>query len=116
MDEEFTSLDIMEAGTGFMQSLYEMIHQLEVRGYSENLGARVDHFEYQSGKMKLFPQDFVVDKLYRYESTSDPDDTAIVYAISSPSKGVKGVYVESYGIYQDDLSPEMLERIKQRIH
>lgn len=116
MNEQFTSLDILEAGTGFMQSLSEMIHNLEALGYVENLGQCGNHFEARTGKVKLFPEDFVVDKMYRFENTSDPDDTAIIYAISSPKLGVKGVYIESYGIYQDDLSPEMLERLKQRIH
>lgn len=116
MNEQFTSLDILEAGTGFMTSLSEMIRKLEGLGYIENLGQRGNHFECQTGKVKIFPEDFVVDKMYRFENTSDPDDTAIIYAISSAKMGIKGVYIESYGIYQDDLSPEMLERLKQRIH
>lgn len=115
MMDEATSLDIMEAGTGFMLSLSDMLHQLEKNGYKENLGARGDHFEYNSGK-KLFPRDFVVDRILRFENTSDPDDTAIVYAISSADQAVKGIYVESYGIYQDDLSTEMLKRLSQRLH
>lgn len=116
MQEEFTSLDIMEAGTGFMPSLYEMVTRLEHRGYIENLGAHGDHFEARSGALKLYPKDIVVDKMQRFENTSDPDDQAIVYAISAPALGVKGIYVDSYGLNQDDLSPDLLRALRNLIH
>jgi hypothetical protein len=107
--------DILEAGTGFMISLYEMVTQLEHKGYTENLGAKGDHFEARSGALKLYPKDFVVDKVLRFENTSDPDDQAIIYAISAPDKGVKGIYVDSYGIYQDSISPELLRALREEI-
>lgn len=118
MQENFNQQDrdILEAGTGFMMSLYQMVTQLEHNGYSENLGAKGDHFEARSGKIKLYPKDFVVDKMLRFENTSDPDDQAIIYAISAPQLGVKGVYVDSYGIYQESISPELLRALRQEVH
>ncbi len=116
MQEDFNTQDILKAGTGFMMSLYQMVTQLEHSGYSENLGARGDHFEARSGEIKLYPKDFVVDKVLRFENTSDPDDQAIIYAISAQDKGVKGIYVDSYGIYQDSISPELLRALRQDLH
>lgn len=120
MNQEATSdaacLDMLEAGTGFMLSLYEMVTQLEHLGYSENLGAKGDHFEARSGALKIYPDEIVVDKMLRFENTSDPDDQAIVYAISAPDKGVKGVYVDSYGINGDELSPGLLRALRNRVH
>jgi hypothetical protein len=118
MQENFNQQDqdILEAGTGFMMSLYQMVTQLEKMGYTENLGAKDDHFEARSGAIKLYPKDFVVDKVLRFENTSDPDDQAIIYAISSPEQGIKGVYVDSYGIYQESISPELLRALRQEIH
>lgn len=114
IDTNTQDQDILEAGTGFMLSLYQMVTQLEHKGYSENLGARGDHFEARSGAIKIYPKDFVVDKMLRFENTSDPDDQAIIYAISAPNLGIKGVYVDSYGIYQDNnLSPELLRALRE---
>ncbi len=116
MEEEFTTLDELEAGTGFMVSLYSMVTQLEKTGYIENLGARGDHFEARSGSLKLYPNDIVVDNVLRFENSSDPDDQAILYAISAPDLGVKGVYVDSYGINDNELSPELLRALRYLIH
>lgn len=106
------TLDILEAGTGFMLSLSEALRLLEKKGYAENLSAKIDHFECRSGQFKLYPQDFCVDGIIRFENTSDPDDQSILYAVSAPAHGLKGIYVESYGIHQDELSREMIERLK----
>ena len=105
-DEELT------AGTGFMLQLREGLRHVEDLGYVYNWTPRYDHFEGNSGAIKLEPEEFVVDGLMRFENTSDPDDQSILYAISSKDGRYKGTYIESYGLYHDDLSPEMLERFK----
>lgn len=106
----------MEAGTGFMESLTDIINRLKTRGYVDSLTPKNDHFECESGKYKIYPQDISVDKVVRFENSSDPNDQAIVYAICAPKVGIRGIYVESYGIYQDDLSKEMEDRLKQHPH
>ncbi|MGZ3742334.1 MAG: phosphoribosylpyrophosphate synthetase [Pseudobdellovibrionaceae bacterium] len=116
MEQIIDNLDILEAGTGFMLSLSEALHQLEEKGYSENLSARLDHFECRSGQLKLYPKDVRIDGIIRFENTSDPDDQAILYAISIPTLGLKGIYVDTYGLHQDELSREMTERLKNHPH
>jgi hypothetical protein len=103
--------EIQEAGTGFPITLAETLLPLQKNGYVDNLIPRYDHFEARLGQIKIFPEDFVVDQMIRFENTSDPDDTAILFAISSPKHQVKGVYVDSYGLYHDDLSRAMLRRL-----
>lgn len=116
MESAARSQDILKAGTGFMTSVSESIRQLVSQGYTENLSARVDHFECCSGSHKIYPQDVRVDKMLRFENASDPDDQSIIYAISSIKDGLKGIYVEAYGIYQDEVSKDMLERLKNHLH
>jgi hypothetical protein len=43
---------------------------------------------------------------------SNPDDQAILYAISSPKFAVKGVLVNGYGISADDATDAMIEKLK----
>lgn len=109
------SKDELKAGTGFMLELREGIAFFESEGYTENLIALFDHFECQSGAVKLYPKDFKVDGVMRFENTSDPDDQSILYAISSNDGKIKGAFVESYGLYHDELSPEMIDRFKHLV-
>ena len=105
-----------QAGTGFMKDMSEILRILQGKGYTENIVPRYDHFEVKEGTFKLFPKDFEVDEIVRYENASDPDDQSILYAITSEKNHLKGVYIESYGIYQDELSQPMIERLKNHLH
>jgi len=115
LNEELNKKDknILQAGTGFMQGLADTITKLQAEGYSENLTPKEDHFEVHSGEIKIKPEEFSVDLMRRFENTSDPDDQSVLYAISAPSQNLKGLYVESYGLGQDPLSKEMIERLRK---
>ncbi len=113
MDQK--ALDAMKAGTGFVASLRDSICDLQKQGYTENLSAAFDHFESQMGKYSFYPAGFTVDLMVRFENSSDPDDQAILFAIRSHD-GVKGVYVDSYGLYHNELSPELNQKLKDRPH
>lgn len=103
--------DTLRAGTGFMLCPMEALADLEKSGYDQNIVACYDHFEVHSGEEILHPDDFEVDEIIRFENTSDPDDQSILYAISSRSHGIKGTFLESYGVYHEDLSTEMIQKL-----
>ena len=43
-------------------------------------------------------------RFYRFEGVSNPDEEAIVYAISSAKFDIKGILVNGYGISADEAS------------
>jgi hypothetical protein len=45
----------------------------------------------------------------------DPSDQAMLYAISSTMHNIKGLLVNGYGIYSDDLSNEMLDKLNSKV-
>lgn len=96
-----------------MISLADTIVDLENAGYEENLSADFDHFSCRVGQIELYPGDFEIDKVVRFENSSDPDDQAILYAISSEKKGIKGLFVESYGLYHEELSQDILDKLSE---
>lgn len=104
--------DMIRAGTGEMYGLREAIDALEKKGYTKSLIPSYDHFTCSSNTIKLYPRDIFFDEVLRFENTSDPDDQAILYAISSLTDDVKGIYIESYGLYHDDLSTSIIRRIQ----
>ncbi len=59
----------------------------------------------------LSPDDFEIDDFYRFEGESDPGDNMIVYAISSKIKNLKGIVVNGYGIYADNESSAIVNKL-----
>tara|TARA_R110002124_G_scaffold150610_1_gene317320 strand:+ start:7592 stop:7798 length:207 start_codon:yes stop_codon:yes gene_type:complete len=57
------------------------------------------------------PEDFQVDEVYRFEGMSSTDDNSILYAISSKN-GIKGLLVDAYGVYDENISEEMRKRLR----
>lgn len=103
--------DIAKAGTGFMINLADAIRLLQLEGYDINLVPQFDHFTYDDQKKSLYPSELRVDKVLRFENSSDPDDQSILYAISSKDYSLKGLYVDSYGTYHDNLSIKLLDTL-----
>lgn len=95
-------------------TLSETMNELQKEGYTEDFNLRQNCIECRNGELRLFADEFKVDKFFRFEGASNPDDEAILYAISSNSKNLKGVLVNAYGIYSDPVTDEMLEKLKMR--
>ena len=95
-----------------MVPLSEILNRLKERGYTEDFNLRSDGIDRGQGGLRLSAAEFNIDEYYRFEGSSDPGDSAIVYAISSEKHGIKGVMVNAYGIYADPLTDEMLEKLR----
>lgn len=89
-----------------MDTLSEVMTILRGRGYTDDL--TLESSCLSCGECKLNPDEFVIDKVYRFEGESNPDDEASLYAISSEKHGVKGLLVNGAGIYTDELTDDML--------
>ena len=113
--KEEKSQDILKAGTGFVVGLQETLRDFQKRGYIENLSAKFDHFECRMGEIKIYPSDISVDQIVRFENASDPNDNSILFAIRSKC-GVRGVFVDSFGVYHTDLSPELERKLRDHPH
>ena len=110
--EQYTINEIKKAAEANKSSLASTIKELQARGYRENLVPNYDHFYYGLNKTELYPSDIFFDEVVRFEDSSDPEGQSVLYAISSPTKNIKGIYIESYGFYHDELSSSMIERMK----
>jgi hypothetical protein len=56
---------------------------------------------------------FEIRDIYRYEGDSDPADEVIIYAIES-GKGEKGIFIAAYGVSPDELTGQVIERLKKK--
>lgn len=96
-----------------MTTVSRVLTVLKERGYTEDFNLTGTCLVCHGNSLRLFPNEFVVDKHYRFEGPSDPGDEAIVYAISSIKHNVKGVLVNAYGMYSDKISDDMIKALKE---
>jgi hypothetical protein len=94
-----------------LTTLSERLLQLKKEGYTEDFNVRDQCLHCRNNALALHPDDFVVDKHYRFEGESDPDDAAVLYAISSAKHQLKGVLVNGYGIYSDPATDELVQAL-----
>jgi len=95
-----------------MTTVSEVINLLRKDGYVEDFNLQQNCLQCRNGHFSVLHNEFIIDKVYRFEGNSDPADEATVYAISSPKYGIKGVLVNGAGIYTDSLTDEMLKSLK----
>lgn len=93
-------------------TLSETINALSQLGYTHDFNINDECLVCHKTHVTLSPDDFQIDKVYRFEGASDPDNQSILYAISSINSDVKGVLVNGYGISSDESTSKLVEKLK----
>lgn len=93
-------------------TLTAAVSDLEKRGYEYDFNLSADYIECKAIDLQLMPEEFEIDEFYRFEGMTDPDDSAVIYAISSQVGNLKGVIIDAYGAYAENVSPELLDKLK----
>lgn len=91
-------------------TLVETLEKLRKDGYTEDFNIRFDSLICK--KACLLPQEFEVDQIFRFEGNTNPSDEAILYAISSIDGDIKGVLVNSYGTYADEMTADLIDKLR----
>lgn len=91
------------------ETVSKAIEVLRKQGFTTDFNLKEDAIICNDGKFGS--NDFDVIDVYRYEGDSDPADEAAVYAIQS-SNGLKGILVTGYGASADNISGEMMKKLK----
>ncbi len=92
-------------------TLSQAINKLKLEeGYEHDFNLLDEKIELKSQKEQYNTDEFDVDKVLRFEGMSNPDDNAILYAITTHN-GKKGVLVDGYGISGGQVSKAMLDKL-----
>jgi hypothetical protein len=98
----------------YMTTLSQMIPKLREKGY-------INDFEMIEGGMLLkqtneafLPEELVIERVYRFEGNSSPDDEAVLYGVKA-SNGLKGIIIDAYGADDDDDLAGFLRKVKTEI-
>jgi hypothetical protein len=92
-------------------TLSEAMNGLKTKGYTYDFNLCLGHIECNVLKLKIHPEDFEVDQVFRFEGMSSTDDNSILYAISS-KKGIKGLLVDAYGVYAENINEAMRQKLR----
>ncbi|MEO7175783.1 MAG: cupin domain-containing protein [Saprospiraceae bacterium] len=93
-------------------TLSQTINGLIKLGYTRDFNIRNGCLVCDQLDIPLSQNDFQIDKVYRFEGVSNPDDQSILYAISSLKSDIKGTLVNGYGISADENVDKLVEQLK----
>lgn len=97
-------------------TLSQAINKLKLEeGYEHDFNLLDEQIEIKSKNESFGVEEFDVDKVLRFEGMSNPDDNAILYAITT-TNGRKGVLVDGYGISSGQVSDEMMKKLDLKDH
>ena len=95
-------------------TLSQAINKLKLEeGYEHDFNLVDEHLEIKSENEKYGIHEFDVDKVLRFEGMSNPDDNAILYAITTEN-GKKGTLVDGYGVSSGQVSEEMSKKLDMK--
>jgi hypothetical protein len=60
-------------------TLSETLNALRQQGYTEDFNLHENHLKDSKGQYKFFPDDFHIDKVYRFDGMTDPADETVLY-------------------------------------
>ncbi|MBI3521347.1 MAG: phosphoribosylpyrophosphate synthetase [Bacteroidetes bacterium] len=94
------------------ETLSEAMAALKIQGYTIDFNLKQSCIQCSNDRYTLAPDEFKIDKSFRFDVNEDPSDQSVLYAISSEKHHIKGLLVGGYGIYSDSITNELLEKLK----
>ena len=92
-------------------TLVEILQKLRKQGYTCDFLINSGKIHCKDTKEIFKADELVIDKVYRFEGESNPDDMSVLYAITS-SDGTKGIIVDAYGTYEDEDLGEFMKKVR----
>ncbi len=97
-----------------MNTITEIIVRLREKHYTHDFEVVDKKKLVCTGTHESFgPKDLVIEKTFRYEGDSNPDDMAVIYAITSNS-GTQGILIDAYGTYANTVIGEFIKKVSVR--
>jgi hypothetical protein len=95
-----------------METLSGAIRRLERAGFSGSFRARPDGLLALEANRLYAPEDLVVEEIVRFEGDSDPEEQAVLFALSSRDGRARGTFIATYGVFADPTAAEIMRRLE----
>jgi len=95
----------------------EAVNGLIARGYTIDFNIQLpsETIDCQNQQYRLSPDEFAIDEVHRFEGLTDPGDEMVLYAISSMDNFVKGTLLSAYGMYEDNVTSAVVQKLNRYI-
>jgi hypothetical protein len=93
------------------ETVTEALTGLKAKGYTLDFNIAFDKISCSQSNACLYPNDFEITQVFRFEGDTDPGDEEAVYAIESTDGTLKGTLTAAYGTYADTVSTEILRKL-----
>ena len=94
----------------YMPTLSRNMNELRLKGYKEDFNIQCDGIDSGNGCIKLSPDDFSYRYLLSFRRTVRPGRRSSIICYFIRGYGLKGLLVNGYGVYSDDMTNEMLKK------
>ena len=84
---------------------------LKERGYIIDFNIAFDNIICVQNNICLNPSQFEITEVYRFEGDTNPSDEDVVYGVESKDGQLKGIITSAYGLYADNISTEMIQKL-----
>lgn len=92
-------------------SLSETIHFLQHNGYTEDFNLENACREFDED-----PSQFVIEETFRFDNQSDPDDQCVLFAVHNKKRDIKGILLNSFGLYHDSATSKLANKLQTDYH
>lgn len=80
-------------------NMIEVVKELNKLGYTEELRIMGEKLYWVEKSSKYNADQFEIDYAYRFESSDTPEDSSLIYGISIPKKGIKGILIDVFDTF-----------------
>lgn len=77
-------------------NIIKIVKELNRLGYTEEFRIKDEKLYWVAKAVKYNADEFEIDHAYRFESSDAPEDTSLLYGISIPKKGIKGILIDVF--------------------
>lgn len=99
-----------------MDTLSQVLARLETAGYRGTFTATDGGLHCPACDGRHDPEVVDIDEIVRFEGESDPDDEAVVFALSCEHCAAKGTYIAAYGPAVNATDAQVIRRLHDRRH
>ena len=93
-----------------METLAETIDKFRSKQYIYDFYVHSNLLKCKETNERFKSDEVIIDKTGRYEGDSNPDDTSIIYAISTNTE-TKGILIDAFGVYANAGISEFVKNI-----
>jgi hypothetical protein len=92
-------------------SLADALNDLRERGYNADFEPQSNCLYCDNLDIRLYEEEFHIDEVYHFEGDANPDNNAVIYALTSPT-GVKGTIVDAHGVPGVNTSSDIQRKLQ----